>query len=295
MIPLASVVALATAAPVLPPFAPPLAQTFAYTVSDDFAPPVHSRLVRHETLRFSRASPGYVAALVLVAQDNAASPASRAALDGMLRPLIGVESRLAVDGRGGAGAPIDPDAAWGAFLASRRALLAAIDAGTTGPRVAGRAAVVAEMDTGHRDDRLREPFLALLPPRLPPLAPGEARAFTATIATPVGPLPAAGEVRLLDIGPAMIRYRITVTTSPELGDASAARLRASLPADAPAEARARVEHAAAALAGVAFAETTEFELARPSGLLIRSHLVRETVAADGTRHPFSTREIALTP
>ncbi|NIJ07839.1 hypothetical protein FHS31_001449 [Sphingomonas vulcanisoli] len=255
-------IAVMLAAAIAPAFAPPPG-TITYTIRDLYA--AHEAVTTRETLAFTRDDRGLVAHLVPLSRTSDASPQARDAIARLFAPLIGVESKLRLAADGTPLQLIDSDRPWAAFLASRAALRAKFNADPALPAAAKamtNKVLDAETAPTARDQRLREPFEQILPPRLPPLAIGSSSDFKATIATPGGPVSATGKVTLTAIENDLLRYRITLATAP-IGDKAAV-----------------------------YKQSDDLTIDRATGLLAAAHRERSLVIGGGAVQPILTEDIA---
>ncbi|WP_174275182.1 hypothetical protein [Sphingomonas bacterium] len=261
-------IAAALVATIAAAFAPPLDRLLSYRVRDVYTGAHPATITTIDRLVFTRAGQGMIAHLTPLAGTVDGPRQERDAVSRLLDPLIGIETSVRLDRDGSPREVIDPGPAWAAFLASRAALRAKLDADRSLPaavRAAAHKVLDAETAPAARDDRLRHPLLQILPPPLPALAPGESAGFEAAIATPRGTLPARGQVMLLSADARTLRYRITTATAPTTAGSPR------------------------------FSETTELSVDRGSGLLIAQHRARALIAGDGRSQPIGTQDVTPRP
>jgi hypothetical protein len=285
---------LAMAAALAAPFAPPLDTPLHYRTAETRpATGGDARVTLDETLRFARAEGGYRATVIAGESQVDAPAAYRDELRALMAPFTGVATNARLSPAGAITGIEDGAATWRAIVASGAALEARLDAD---PAMTAQAKTVVhaliaqtlgDLPPAARDARLSDAVAALLAPRLPALAPGEARAFEARVASPAGTLPAKGTVTLAAVDADMLHFVIEAESDPAALAPALVAMNASLAAAAPAQ-RAAIAASTAALAGMAYLERTELAVDRATGLLRHSRTVRQARGRDGALHPLNT-------
>jgi hypothetical protein len=295
------IAALAVAA-IAATFAPPLDTPLRYSATElraTRAGEVHVTL--RQTLRFAARPDGYET--TTIAGDQAADGPEpyRTLIDAMLAPFTGVATRAQLDRQGAITGVVDSAASWTAAREAVGSMLAKLDSeprlpATMKPVIRARVtALFDQLAPEARDRMMRDAVAALLPPPLPALDVGEARALSIDRNTPAGPAKASGTITLVAADAGTLRYRIETGTDPAATVPAVASLLATLTPQSTEADRARIAATVTALKDMSYVEQTELEIDRATGLIRHAHTDRFARAPDGTHHAIEWDDLVQEP